>query len=1046
MVVFGSERLFGRALFALAIALAIGSGDLAAQQREPPPQAGEANVVEVRLEGNSTALNKLGFRFATRAGQPFDPKLVEDDVRSLDRTRRFLDIRPKYQRVPGGIVVIFSVVERPMIRKIKYVGNKGIKSKVLEKQAEMKAGEALDPHMIEDARRRIERYYHEKGFAKANVTTLKGSESGEVVFLINEGNKQRVFWTQFEGNTIATDARLRTQIQSKPGILWFIGGYVDPKKIEEDEDRITAYYRSLGFFQANVGRLLDYDEDREWLTITYVVNEGIRYKVRNVSVMGNQKFPTEDIASKLEMKGGEYFDQAKLRGDENYIRDLYGGQGHIFADVQADTRFVEEPGQEGLVDLVYNIGEGDRYRVGRIYVRINGDYPHTKQRTIINRLSLRSGDIVDTRLLRADEVRLKRSGLFINDPTKGQVPKIAIIPPEGMEDGEQLAKRPRGSTAGRAPASRGFRGQSPDTVWPREHQASKPAARRGVVGNAAVDVIVDGQIDPQGPWQAEESSSGAPAKYRAQDAGYGGARIGATGPTAQPVSHSRPSGGAQQTVYYDTSMASASGTTDNSTGTTSTQWKQPGARETAAGRGASPSDGARYFDPRVTPAQFAPWPPGNANYLPPNATNASPPINYAPPGGNIAPNNVGPIGGPAYVGTPAPAAGPGVVVQPNAVVLPDGITPDGVGYQVFPGNEPAIDLEAVVTEAQTGRLMFGVGVNSNAGLIGNIVLDEQNFDITKFPTSWEDFRNGTAWRGAGQRFRVEAAPGTSVSRYAVSFQEPYLFDRPVSFGISGSYYERFFRDWHEERATGRLSFGYQFPYRPDLSLTTGLRVEEVTITDPAFPTPPELLEVLGSNSVFGVKVGLLHDTRDSPFLPTEGFMHSFEFEQVFGSFVYPRFIIEASRYFTITQRPDGSGRHVLKVGGEFGVTGEDTPIYDRFFAGGFNTLRGWKFRGASPRTFGVAVGGQLELLGTVEYMFPITADDMLRGVVFSDFGTVEREIELEGDNFRMAPGFGLRITVPALGPAPLAFDFAFPILEAPGDENQVFAFFVGINR
>jgi outer membrane protein insertion porin family len=387
-----------------------------------------------------------------------------------------------------------------------------------------------------------------------------------------------------------------------------------------------------------------------------------------------------------------------------------------------------------------------------------------------------------------------------------------------------------------------------------------------------------------------------------------------------------------------------------------------------------------------------------------------------------------------------------VIVQPNAVVLPDGIGPDGVGYQVFPGNEPAIDLEAVVTEAQTGRLMFGVGVNSNAGLIGNIVLDEQNFDITKFPTSWEDFRNGTAWRGAGQRFRVEAAPGTSVSRYAVTFQEPYLFDRPVSFGISGSYYERFFRDWHEERATGRLSFGYQFPYRPDLSLTTGLRVEEVTITDPAFPTPPDLLEVLGSNSVFGVKVGLMHDTRDSPFLPTEGFMRSFEFEQVFGSFTYPRFIIEASQYFTITQRPDGSGRHVLKVGGEFGITGEDTPIYDRFFAGGFNTLRGWKFRGASPRTFGVAVGGQLELLGTVEYMFPITADDMLRGVVFSDFGTVEREIELEGDNFRLAPGFGLRITVPALGPAPLAFDFAFPILEAPGDENQVFAFFVGINR
>ena len=68
-------------------------------------------------------------------------------------------------------------------------------------------------------------------------------------------------------------------------------------------------------------------------------------------------------------------------------------------------------------------------------------------------------------------------------------------------------------------------------------------------------------------------------------------------------------------------------------------------------------------------------------------------------------------------------------------------------------------------ETMTGRLMFGVGVNSDAGLVGSIVLDEQNFDWTRFPNSWEDIRNATAWRGAGQRFRLEAVPGTQVSRY-----------------------------------------------------------------------------------------------------------------------------------------------------------------------------------------------------------------------------------------------------------------------------------------
>ena len=70
--------------------------------------------------------------------------------------------------------------------------------------------------------------------------------------------------------------------------------------------------------------------------------------------------------------------------------------------------------------------------------------------------------------------------------------------------------------------------------------------------------------------------------------------------------------------------------------------------------------------------------------------------------------------------------------------------------------------------------MFGVGVNSDAGLVGNITLDEQNFDWTKVPTSWEDIMEGRAFRGAGERFRLELVPGTQVQRYMISFQEPYL--------------------------------------------------------------------------------------------------------------------------------------------------------------------------------------------------------------------------------------------------------------------------------
>ena len=86
------------------------------------------------------------------------------------------------------------------------------------------------------------------------------------------------------------------------------------------------------------------------------------------------------------------------------------------------------------------------------------------------------------------------------------------------------------------------------------------------------------------------------------------------------------------------------------------------------------------------------------------------------------------------------------------------------------------------------------------------------------------------------------------------------------------------------------------------------------------------------------------------------------------------------------------------------------------------------------------------MLGSVEYIFPITADDMLKGVVFSDFGTIEEKIEINKDDFRVALGAGLRVSVPAMGPAPIALDLAVPVAREQSDRIQNFSFFVGFGR
>ncbi len=377
---------------------------------------------------------------------------------------------------------------------------------------------------------------------------------------------------------------------------------------------------------------------------------------------------------------------------------------------------------------------------------------------------------------------------------------------------------------------------------------------------------------------------------------------------------------------------------------------------------------------------------------------------------------------------------------------PDGgeLMPPGSLMQPFAEEEGVINVIGQVQETQTGRFSVGVGVNSDAGVLGNIVLEEQNFSATRFPTRPGDLIFGNAFRGDGQHFRIEAVPGNELQRYTVTFNEPYLFDTPFSFGTNAFYYTRYFEDWRERRLGGNITSGYQL--RPDLSLGLTLRAEQIRLTEPRIPTPPEVADVVGDNELYSAKLALVNDTRDNAFLPTEGYMVELAYEQAFGQFTYPRGTVDARTYFLIHQRPDRSGRHVVALRGRAGVTGDDTPVFENFFIGGTTTLRGFDFRGASPVNMGTTVGGEFMLLASAEYLLPVTADDALRMVFFLDSGTVEENVELNSDTYRLAAGFGLRISVPGMGPAPIALDFAWPINKADFDDTRVFSFYIGFLR
>lgn len=359
-----------------------------------------------------------------------------------------------------------------------------------------------------------------------------------------------------------------------------------------------------------------------------------------------------------------------------------------------------------------------------------------------------------------------------------------------------------------------------------------------------------------------------------------------------------------------------------------------------------------------------------------------------------------------------------------------------------------VDINIAATEGRTGRLMFGAGVNSDAGIVGSFVWDERNFNLFNPPRTFADIIEGRAWRGGGQKFRLEAAPGDQVSRYALSWTDPFFMHSDYSLGVSGFYFNRFYPDWDETRLGGRVSLSRQLT--PEWSIGGAIRLEDITVDSPRNITGmttsvPELEAVRGSSFLSTFRASVSHDTRDSAMIPSEGHFLDMAYEQAFGDFNYPRWEGEARQYFTLHNRPDGSGRHVLTLAGNLGWSGDDTPIYERYFAGGFQSFRGFGFRGVTPRgADNISTGGTWQMLGTAEYRVPLTADDMINLVAFTDFGTVEQGVGV--DNFRVTVGLGLRVVVPAMGPVPLAFDFGFPVKSEEFDDERIFSFYVGINR
>jgi outer membrane protein assembly complex protein YaeT len=367
--------------------------------------------------------------------------------------------------------------------------------------------------------------------------------------------------------------------------------------------------------------------------------------------------------------------------------------------------------------------------------------------------------------------------------------------------------------------------------------------------------------------------------------------------------------------------------------------------------------------------------------------------------------------------------------------------PGSIQVTTMPTKTPdVVDVLVRVEDTETTNLILGAGISSNSGILGNISLVQRNFDLTDWPKSAQDFWRGESFRGAGQLFQIVLEPGTEMQRYRIDFRDPHVAD--TDFGLSTSLFlfERN-RDTYNEGRAG-VNVGVSREIAETLTAFMNFRVEGINISSIDAGVPKDVTDVKGTSMLTSVEVGVTKDTTDSLLFPSEGYRLTGSVEQagaLGGDYAFTRLTVDAKKYFTIT-RDVLDRRSVLMLHGRVGEILSDAPIFERFYAGGQGTIRGFRYRGVGPRFGKTELGGDFMALASAEYSFPIY-EKTLNGVFFLDTGTVEPTASLSA--WRASVGFGVRFTVPFLGPVPFALDFGIPIAKQPGDRTEIFSFSIG---
>ena len=332
-------------------------------------------------------------------------------LKQLYATGLFTDVVFDFQN--NGLLNI-NIVENPIINKRVFDGNDKIEDSILETEVQLAPRSIYSRAKVQEDVQRILDVYKRSGRYAAVVepkVITRDQNRIDLVFEIDEGPIANINKINFMGNNHYSDSDLQNEIMSKESRWYRVfssSENYDPEKTNYDKELLRRFYLKRGYADFRVVSAIgELSPDKKSFILNYVLDEGQRYKIKDVKVISDMaEVNTDDMLSEVDIEAGDWYNVDRIEKGVSVITEELGKKGFAFIDVEPE---LVKNSQNGELDLTFHIREGERIFVDRINITGN---TRTEDEVIRREFRIEEGDAFNASKIRDSRKNIENLNYF----------------------------------------------------------------------------------------------------------------------------------------------------------------------------------------------------------------------------------------------------------------------------------------------------------------------------------------------------------------------------------------------------------------------------------------------------------------------------------------------------------------------------------------------------------------------------------------------------------------------------------------------------------